>query len=99
MNYQLLIESYSFGTTLSKSEVNLLKLELDTQILNLGLSLDLGCLDSAPRHVCKGLKLREGSLWITCLAEVIDLHLITDKFKTNGAKVYDELLKRGLVIG
>ncbi len=28
MNYQLLIESYSFGTTLSSQEIELLNLEL-----------------------------------------------------------------------
>ena len=99
MNYQLLIESYSFGTSLSDSEVNLLILELDTQILNLDISMDIQCLESAPYHVTKGLKLRLGSLWITCLAEVIDLHQINKTEKTKGAKVYDELLKRGLVIG
>ena len=99
MNYQLLIESYSFGTTLTKSEIKLLDLELDTQILNLEISIESGCLQSAPTHICKGLKLRKGSLWITCLAEVIDLHQVHKVGKTNGAKVYDELLKRGLVIG
>mgnify|MGYP007000202529 len=31
MNYQLLIESYSFGTTLSNQEIELLSLELETQ--------------------------------------------------------------------
>ena len=99
MNYQLLIESYSFGTTLSESEIKLLNLELDTQILNLDISKQSGFLKSAPAHICKGLKLRKGSLWITCLAEVIDLHQFQKTVKTNGAKVYDELLKRGLVVG
>jgi len=99
MNYQLLIESYSFGTKLSNSEVKLLILELDTQILNLDLSIDIQCLKSAPNYICKALKLREDSLWITCLAEVIDLNQTNKIEKTNGAKVYDELLKRGLVIG
>tara|TARA_B100001109_G_C18617097_1_gene359692 strand:- start:244 stop:543 length:300 start_codon:yes stop_codon:yes gene_type:complete len=99
MNYQLLIESYSFGTTLSKTEIQLLSLELDTQILNLDISTQSGFLKYAPTHICKGLKLRKGSLWITCLAEVIDLHQREHIKKTNGARVYDELLKRGLVIG
>ena len=35
MNYQLLIESYSFGTTLSNQEIELLSLELETQIINM----------------------------------------------------------------
>jgi len=34
MNYQLLIESYIFGTSLSEQEIELLSLELETQIIN-----------------------------------------------------------------
>ena len=37
MNYQLLIESYSFGTTLSNQEIELLSLELETQIMNMNI--------------------------------------------------------------
>ena len=44
MNYQLLIESYSFGTTLNKQEIELLCLELETQILNLDTSSEKGFL-------------------------------------------------------
>ena len=99
MNYQLLIESYSFGTTLSESEIKLLSLELETQILNLKISTQSTFLKSAPTHICKGLNLRKGSLWITCLAEVIDLNQLNKTTKTNGANVHDELQKRGLVIG
>ena len=40
MNYQLLIESYSFGTTLSNQEIELLTLELETQIMNMNISTD-----------------------------------------------------------
>ena len=40
MNYQLLIESYSFGTTLSNQEIELLSLELETQIMNMKISTD-----------------------------------------------------------
>ena len=99
MNYQLLIESYSFGTTLSNQEIELLILELETQILNLDISSEKGFLTSAPLHICKGLNLRKGTFWISCLAEVIDIHKPIKDGKTNGAKIYDELLKRNLVIG
>ena len=98
MNYQLLIESYSFGTTLNKQEIELLCLELETQILNLDISSEKEFLTSAPSHICKGLNLRKGTFWISCLAEVIDKHKSING-KTNGAKIYDELLKRNLVIG
>ena len=66
MNYQLLIESYSFGVTLSNQEIELLNLELETQIMYI--STDFGCLKSAPNHICKSLNLRKGTFWIICLA-------------------------------
>tara|TARA_Y100001978_G_C23413839_1_gene300445 strand:+ start:200 stop:499 length:300 start_codon:yes stop_codon:yes gene_type:complete len=99
MNYQLLIESYSFGTTLNNQEIELLCLELETQILNLDICSERGFLESAPLHICKGLHLREGTFWISCLAEVIDKHKPLKDGKTNGAKIHDELIKRKLVIG
>ena len=99
MNYQLLIESYSFGTTLSNQEIELLILELDTQIENLKISQKFGFLESAPTHICKGLHLRKDSYWITCLAEVIDRYRPILNGKTRGALIYDYLLEEGLVIG
>ena len=99
MNYQLLIESYSFGTTLNRQEIELLSLELETQIQNLDFDSGKGCLKSAPLYICKRLKLRKGTFWISCLAEVIDKHKPVKDGKTYGAKIYDELLKRSLVIG
>ena len=99
MNYQLLIESYSFGTPLNNQEIELLTIELETQLLNINISNSLCCLEFAPSHICKGLNLKKDSFWITCLAEVIDKHKPTKTGKTKGAQIYDELLKRGLVIG
>ena len=99
MNYQLLIESYYFGTTLSNKEIDLLCLELETQILNINISTDFGCFKSAPLHICKGLNLRKGTFWIMCLAEILDIHKPPKFGKTNSVKVYDLLLKKGLVIG
>ena len=100
MNYQLLIESFSFGTTLSKQEIDLLNLELDTQIANLRISFDIGCLESAPNHICKSLNLRKGTFWITCLAETIDLHNPPKLGSpTKAVDVYNELLQNGLIKG
>ena len=98
MNYQLLIESYSFGATLYNQEIKLLRIEFETQILNMNISVDFG-FKSAPTHICKGLNLREGTFWIMCLAEILDIHNPTKIGKTKSVKVYDFLLKRGLVIG
>ena len=99
MNYQILIESYSFGTALSNQEIELLTLELETQIMNMNISTDFGCFKSAPSHICKGLNLRKGTSWIMCLAEILDIHKPIKIGKTKSVKVYDLLLKKGLVIG
>jgi len=47
MNYQLLIESYSFGTSLTKQEIELLSLELETQMMNINISTEFSCFKSA----------------------------------------------------
>tara|TARA_B100000886_G_scaffold329379_1_gene278674 strand:+ start:379 stop:678 length:300 start_codon:yes stop_codon:yes gene_type:complete len=99
MNYQLLIESYSFGATLSEQEIELLFLELETQILNINISKELGCLKSAPSHICEGLKLKKDTFWIICLAEILDLHKPPKCGKTKSVEVFDFLLEKGLVIG
>ena len=74
MNYQLLIESYSFGATLSNQEIEHLTLELETQIMNMNISTDFGCFKSAPTHNCISLNLRKGTSWIMCLSEILDIH-------------------------
>ena len=99
MNYQLLIESYSFGTTLSNQEIELLSLELETQIKNMNISRDFDSYKSAPSHICKGLNLRKGTSWIMCLAEILDIHNPIKIGKTKSVKIYDLLLEKGLVIG
>ena len=99
MNYQLLVESYSFGTTLSRQEIKLLNLELEAQIINLSYSKDSGCLKPAPNYITKKLNLKINSLWITCLAETIDRNQYPELGKTKGAQVHDELIKNGLAVG
>ena len=59
MNYQLLIESYAFGTPLSKQEIDFLSLELETQIININISRDFGCCKPAPSYICEGLNLKK----------------------------------------
>ena len=99
MNYQLLIESYSFGTTLSNQEIELLSLELETQIMNIKISTDFICLNSAPSYISKGLNLRKGTSWIMCLAEIIDIHKPPKIGQTESVKLYELLLEKGFVIG
>ena len=98
MNYQLLIESYSFGTTLSNQEIEILSLELENQIMNMNISTDFGYFKSAPTQICKCLNLRKGTFWIICLAEILDIHKPTKIRKTKSLKVYELLLEKGIVI-
>ena len=99
MNYQLLIESYSLGIALSDQEIQLLSLELETQIMNINISTEFGCFKSAPDHICEGLNLKKDTYWIMCLAEILDLHKQTKLGKTKSVEVFDLLLEKGLVIG
>ena len=99
MNYQLLIESYSFGADLSDQEIKLLSLELETQIMNINISTEFPCFQSAPPHICEGLNLKKNTYWIMCLAEILDLHKPQKFGKTKSVEVFDLLLKKGLVVG
>ena len=99
MNYQLLIESYSFGTALSEQEIELLTLELETQIMNINISTEFVFLESAPSYICERLNLKKDTYWIMCLAEILDLHKLSKVGKTKSVEVFDLLLEKGLVIG
>ena len=99
MNYQLLIESYFLGSSLSEQEIQLLSLELETQIMNINISTEFGCFKSAPIHICEALSLKKDSFWIMCLAEILDLHKPPQFGKTKSVEVFDLLLEKGLVIG
>jgi len=98
MNYQLLIESYSLGTSLSEKEIELLSLELDTQIMNINISIEFGCFKSAPTHICEGLNLKKDTYWIMCLAEIIDLHKPHKSGKTKSVEVLICFLKKDLLL-
>jgi len=99
MNYQLLIESYSLGLSLSEQEIQFLCLELETQIMNINISTEFGCFKSAPSHICEGLNLKKDTYWIMCLAEILDLHNPPRFGKKKSVEVFDLLLEKGLVIG
>ena len=96
MNYQLLLECYSEGSELTNDELQMLLLELDTQIESIKVSRNQGCLKIAPIHICKASLVCEGSAWITCLAAVIDICLPPSLGqKAKGAIVFDDLVKHG----
>ena len=65
----------------------------------MNISIDFGCIKSAPSHLCKGLNLRKGTSWIICLAEILDIHNPTKIGKTKSVIVYYLFLEKGLVIG
>ena len=92
MNYQLLLECYSSGSEFSKDELQMLEIELHTQIECIKVSHNQVCLEIAPKHICQTALVCEGSYWVTCLAAVLDKCLppsIGQKGK--GAIVFDEL--------
>ena len=90
------MECYASGSDLSEDELQMLEIELYTQIESIKVSRTQGCLQIAPKHICKSTLVCEGSIWITCLASLIDKcsppSLGT---KSRGAKVFDELVEQG----
>ena len=94
MNYQMLLECYAKGMPISKTEAELLDIELYSQLESIKISKSEGCTDIAPDHICHSSKVCKGSYWITCLAAVLD-RLIPKAFgtKARGAIVFDELTK------
>ncbi len=98
MNYQLLLECYAEGTDITSQETELLDLELYSQIESIKVSDSQGCMQIAPKHICKKGLVCEGSLWITCLAAVLDqLSPLPIGQKSRGATVFDELVENGYI--
>ena len=99
MNYQLLLECFSSGSEMTKDELQMLEIELDTQIESIKVSRTQGCLQIAPKHICEAALVCEGSIWITCLASVLDKCSPPSLGqKAKGAIVFDELVRQGYVI-
>ena len=95
MNYQMLMECYASGSGISDDELQMLEIELYTQIESIKLYRTQGCLQIAPKHICKSALVCEGSIWITCLAALIDKcspPLLGSK--SRGAQVFDELIQQ-----
>ena len=98
MNYQLLLECYSTGSEITKDELQMLEIELDTQIESIKVSRTQGCLKIAPKDICKAALVCEGSAWITCLAAVLDKCSPPSLGqKSKGAIVFDELVLQGYI--
>ena len=99
MNYQLLLECHAQGTEITKQEAEFLDLELYSQIESIKVCRMQGCIEVAPHHICKTALVCEGSVWITCLAAVLDKCLPPSiGQKAKGAIVFDELVRQGYFV-
>ena len=96
MNYQMLMECYASGSVISEDELQMLEIELYTQIESIKVSRIQGCLQIAPKHICKTALVCEGSIWITCLASVLNkCNPPALGTKSRSAKVCDVLVRQG----
>ena len=96
MNYQMLLECHAAGTSITKQEAQLLELELGSQIVSIKVSRSQGCIEVAPDHICEAAYVCKGSLWITCIAAVLDqVNPVPMGEKARGATVFDQLVKNG----
>ena len=93
MNYQILLESYAAGQGISKDELSLLELELDSQLESIKFSRTQGCTGKAPKHICEAAAVCQGSSWISCFASILDkVNPPSLGKKSRGAQVIDVLL-------
>ena len=94
----MLMECYASGSGISEDELQMLEIELYTQIESIKVSRTQGCLQIAPKHICKSTHVCEGSIWITCLASLIDKCSPPSLgSKSRGAQVFDELVQQGYI--
>ena len=61
MNFQILLESYSNGEDINKSELSLIELEFDSQLESIKFSRSQGCTNKAPKNICETSQVCEGS--------------------------------------
>ena len=95
----MLLEYYSTGVEISNQELKMLDIELYTQIESIKVSRTQGCIEIAPKHICKATLVCEGSFWITCLASLLDkLSPPALGNKARGAKVFDALIRHNYLV-
>ena len=99
MNYQMLLECYASGSELSEQEIEILDLELETQIESLKLPFSQECIQVAPVRICESAFVCEGSFWITCLASVLDKLVPRGLANlSRGKKVFEVLVQNKYLI-
>tara|TARA_Y100001968_G_scaffold333383_1_gene395868 strand:+ start:924 stop:1217 length:294 start_codon:yes stop_codon:yes gene_type:complete len=95
MDYKTLVDWHCSGNSLDLEDLDKLEIELET-ILN---KLDKNSLlDIAPSHICKACLLAEKSLWISCLAMVLDQLRPRNRGKQRTQNLFNLLCKKGLLI-
>ena len=72
MNYQVLLETFVADESIREDKLQLLELELKTQIETIKFSRSQGCTEEAPAHICERTHLPQGSNWIPCFASILD---------------------------
>ena len=83
---------------LSNQELEVLTLELETQIINMNISKDFNRFKLAPSHICKGLNLRIRNFLDNLPVESIDICNSFNISKTESVKVYVLLLQKDLYL-
>ena len=90
------MECYASGSEITEDKIQMVEIELYTQIESIKVSSSQCCLQIAPKHICKPAFVCESSIWITCAASFLDKTAPpTLGSKTRGAKVFDVLLRQG----
>ena len=90
------MECYSSDSVISEDELQRLEIEFYTQIESIKVSRTPGCLQIAPQPICKSAHACEGSIWITCLAAVVEKCSPPSlESKSRGTKAFDELVQQG----
>tara|TARA_Y100001968_G_scaffold240110_1_gene223638 strand:+ start:3758 stop:4051 length:294 start_codon:yes stop_codon:yes gene_type:complete len=69
MDYKTLIDWHCSGNVLDEDDIEILEIELTQSIKAIA---EISSIDIAPPHICKVCLLSENSLWISCLAKVLD---------------------------
>ena len=67
-----MLEGYAGGESISKDELTLLELEIETQIENIKFSRSQDCTKEAPKNICKAARVCEGTSWIIFFSSILD---------------------------
>ena len=87
---------------MTDDELQMLEIELDTQIESIKVSRSQGCLKIAPKHICQAVIVCESSSWSTCLAvyqiSVCTFYIYRSKGKRANPILFDELVRQGYFV-